>query len=221
VAFAGMEKYFPKRKLVITGNPVRQEIVKLAGKREEAIKYFQLDNLRPVVLVVGGSLGARSINQAIHEALPLFKEKNYQVLWQTGVHYKEQSLQAVKELAYDGVKPYEFIYEMDLAYAAADVVVSRAGAMSVSELSLVAKPAILVPYPYASEDHQTKNAMALVLKNAAVLVKDSDTKEKLYQEIDGLLTDTTRMEELVVNINKLAIADADQLILKEVESLLP
>ena len=220
VAFPDMEKYFPKNKLVITGNPVRQEIVKLAGKREDALKQFKLDNNRPVILVIGGSLGARSVNQAIDEALPKIKENNYQVLWQTGVHYKEQSIQAVKELVYDGVHPHEFIYEMDLAYAAADVVVSRAGAMSVSELSLVAKPAILVPYPYASEDHQTKNAMTLVLKDAAVLVKDGETKEKLYQEIEGLLTDAARMEQLVVNINKLAISDADQLILKEVDSLL-
>ncbi|MFT6746206.1 MAG: UDP-N-acetylglucosamine--N-acetylmuramyl-(pentapeptide) pyrophosphoryl-undecaprenol N-acetylglucosamine transferase [Glaciecola sp.] len=220
VAFANMEKYFPKSKLVLTGNPVRQEIVKLAGKREDALKHFNLDDSRPVVLVIGGSLGARSINQAIHESLPKFKENNYQVLWQTGVHYKEQSVQAVTELVYDGVKPHEFIYEMDLAYAAADVVVSRAGAMSVSELSLVAKPAILVPYPYASEDHQTKNAMTLVLKDAAVLVKDDQTKEKLYAEIVGMLTDPDKMQKLVVNINKLAISDADQLILKEVESLL-
>jgi UDP-N-acetylglucosamine--N-acetylmuramyl-(pentapeptide) pyrophosphoryl-undecaprenol N-acetylglucosamine transferase len=220
VAFANMEKYFPKEKLVVTGNPVRQEIVKLSGKREDAIAHFKLDNSRPVVLVIGGSLGARSINQAIHEALPLFKEKNYQVLWQTGVHYKEQSVKAVTELVYDGVKPHEFIYEMDLAYAAADVVVSRAGAMSVSELSLVAKPAILVPYPYASEDHQTKNAMTLVLKDAAVLVKDDETKDHLYKEIENLLTHPDKMEQLVLNINKLAIADADQLILKEVESLL-
>jgi UDP-N-acetylglucosamine--N-acetylmuramyl-(pentapeptide) pyrophosphoryl-undecaprenol N-acetylglucosamine transferase len=205
---------------VLTGNPVRQEIVKLAGKREDALKHFNLDDSRPVVLVIGGSLGARSINQAIHESLPKFKENNYQVLWQTGVHYKEQSVQAVTELVYDGVKPHEFIYEMDLAYAAADVVVSRAGAMSVSELSLVAKPAILVPYPYASEDHQTKNAMTLVLKDAAVLVKDDQTKEKLYAEIVGMLTDPDKMQKLVVNINKLAISDADQLILKEVESLL-
>lgn len=219
VAFMGMEKYFPKQKIVITGNPVRQEIVKLAGKRERAAAHFDLDPDRPIVLVIGGSLGARSINQAIDQALPLFKEKNYQVLWQTGVHYKEQSKKALKELVYDGVKAHEFIYEMDLAYAAADVVVSRAGAMSVSELALVAKPAILVPYPYASEDHQTKNAMTLVLKEAAVLVKDSETKEKLYDEIDDLLSHPEKMEKLVVNINALALGDADQLILQEVEKL--
>lgn len=220
VAFPGMEKYFPKDKLVITGNPVRQEILKLAGKREEALAHFKLDRSRPVVLAVGGSLGARSINQAMHEALPMFKEKGYQVLWQTGKHYKKESENAVKELVYDGVKAHEFIYEMDLAYAAADLVVSRAGAMSVSELALVAKPAILVPFPYASEDHQTKNAMTLVLKNAAVLVKDNEAKSKLYDEIETLLTSPEKMNELVVNINKLAISDADQLILKEVEAIL-
>jgi UDP-N-acetylglucosamine--N-acetylmuramyl-(pentapeptide) pyrophosphoryl-undecaprenol N-acetylglucosamine transferase len=220
VAFAGMEKYFPKSKLVVTGNPVRQEIIKLAGKRKQALSHFKLDNSRPVVLVVGGSLGARSINHAIHGSLESFKEYNYQVLWQTGKLYKSESEQAVKELVYDGVKAHEFIYEMDLAYAAADVVVSRAGAMSVSELSLVAKPAILVPLPSASEDHQTKNAMTLVLKEAAILVKDEDAKKKLFQEVSSLLTDPSRMEKMVVNINKLAISDADQLILQEVESLL-
>ena len=169
--------------------------------------------------MIGGSLGARSINQAIDEALPKFKEHNFQVLWQTGVHYNERSQQAISEVAYDGIKQHEFIYEMDLAYAAADVVVSRAGAMSVSELALVAKPAILVPYPYASEDHQTKNAMTLVLKEAAVLVKDDETKERLFNEINALFIHPEKMEKLVRNINTLAISDADQLILREVEKL--
>lgn len=219
VAFMGMEKYFPQNKIVLTGNPVRQEILKLSGKRERGLVHFDLDSERPVVLVIGGSLGARSINQAIDEALSLIKEKNYQVLWQTGVHYKERSQQALKDLEYDGVKQHEFIYEMDLAYAVADVVVSRAGAMSVSELALVAKPAILVPYPFASEDHQTKNAMTLVLKDAAILVKDNETKQALFNQIDDLLTYPEKMEKLVKNISSLAISDADQLILTEVEKL--
>ena len=220
VAFSNMEKYFPKHKLVLTGNPVRQEILQLNGKRDAALAHFKLDHKRPVILVVGGSLGARSVNQAIQASLPLFKKNNYQLLWQTGKHEAAQYSHSVKELSYDGVQAHEFIYEMDLAYQAANVVVSRAGAMSVSELALVAKPAILVPYPYASEDHQTKNAMTLVLKDAALLVKDEQAKDLLYEQIEGLLSNPAKMEQLVVNINRLAVSDADQLILKEVEGLL-
>lgn len=220
VAFAGMEKYFPKNKLVVTGNPVRQEILSLGGKREQGLKHFLLDASRPVVLVIGGSQGARSINEAIDASLEEFKQNRFQVLWQTGVHYKNKASLAVEKLVYDGVKNHEFIYEMDLAYAVADIVVSRAGAMSVSELALVAKPSILVPFPHAAEDHQTKNAMALVMKEAAILVKDEQAKEQLYPAILELIADSSKMESLVTNINEMAISDADQLILKEVESLL-
>jgi UDP-N-acetylglucosamine--N-acetylmuramyl-(pentapeptide) pyrophosphoryl-undecaprenol N-acetylglucosamine transferase len=220
VAFMGMEKYFPKSKLVITGNPVRQEILKLSGKRDRGLEFFGLDPNKPIVLVIGGSQGARSINQGIDAALEKFKENNYQLLWQTGIPYKETAEASVKKLDYKGVQNHEFIYQMDLAYAVADVVVSRAGAMSISELALVKKPAILVPLPSAAEDHQTKNAMTLVLKNAAVLVKDSEVKDKLFNEIQALLSDPQKLMNLSVNIETLAISDADQLILQEVEKLI-
>ena len=219
VAFEGMNKYFPASKLVVTGNPVRQEIVQVEGKREAGLKHFKLKEDLPVLLVIGGSLGAKSINEAIDASLNGFKTKGYQLLWQTGVHYKSRANEAVQALNYEGVQNHEFIYEMDLAYAVADVVVSRAGAMSVSELTLVKKPSILVPYPYAAEDHQTKNAMSLVDVNAAILVKDSNTKNDLYSNIEELLSSSVKRDELTANIAKLALPNASQLILEEVEKL--
>ncbi|MBI35349.1 MAG: undecaprenyldiphospho-muramoylpentapeptide beta-N-acetylglucosaminyltransferase [Flavobacteriales bacterium] len=221
VAFQGMEKFFPKaKKLVITGNPVRQEILNLDGKKEKGLRDFGLEADKPVVLSIGGSQGARSINQALDDDLEKFVEKGYQLLWQTGKFYKTKSQDRVDKIGSNLIHPHEFIYTMDLAYSVADVVVSRSGAMSVTELSLVGKPCVLVPFPFAAEDHQTANAMALVNNNAGVLVKDSEVKNKLFQAVDSLLSDEEKRRTLKRNIEKLKIENAADLIMAEVNKLL-
>lgn len=221
VAFQGMKKYFPKAKnLVITGNPVRQEILKLEGKRARAIEYFNLDSEKPIVLSIGGSQGARSINHALDANLEKFIDNDCQLLWQTGKFYNETAQARMKSLNSNLIHAHEFIYEMDLAYAAADVVISRSGAMSVTELSLVGRPCILVPFPFAAEDHQTANAMALVNNNAGLLVKDNEVQEKLFDTLIGLLKDGQKRENMVRNIQKLKIENATDLIMVEVEKLI-
>lgn len=220
VAFQGLDKFFPKSKLVITGNPVRQEILKLEGKKARAIEEFNLKPDLPVVLVIGGSQGARSINQAIDASLERFVNAKCQLLWQTGKFYKTQSSDRIKVVNSDLLQAHEFIYKMDLAYAAADVVISRSGAMSVSELAIVSKPCILVPFPNAAEDHQTANAMALVNSNAAVLVKDGDTKSELFKQVQILLDSELDREKLKRNISKLKISNASDLIMMEIEKII-
>lgn len=208
VAYPHMEAFFPKNKLKLTGNPVRSDILNVEHKRQRAYEHFGLQPNRKTLLVIGGSLGAKTINESIEAGLRLIIESGYQILWQTGKPYADKAKSAVDNLKTPYVKASDFIYEMDLAYASADVVVSRAGALSVSELCLVAKPAILVPFPFASEDHQTKNAMSLVEQNAALLVKDKDAKEELVQTALRLLQDTAKQRELSINIKKLAKPDA-------------
>ncbi len=220
VAFQGMEKFFPKSNLVVTGNPVRKEILKLEGKKARAIEKFKLNPNLPIVLSIGGSQGARSINIALDNSLASFKEKGYQLLWQTGKFYTSQATKRVKEVGGVSIRSHEFLYEMDLAYAAADVVISRSGAMSVSELSVVQKPCILVPFPFAAEDHQTANAMALVAHKAAILIKDSDVEEKLFEEVDRLISHPDEQALLSYNISKLKIDNASELIMYEVEKLI-
>tara|TARA_B100000683_G_scaffold277879_1_gene339986 strand:+ start:12057 stop:13169 length:1113 start_codon:yes stop_codon:yes gene_type:complete len=221
VAFQGMKSFFPKaNNLVITGNPVRQEIQKLEGKRARALEHFNLKSDKPIVLSIGGSQGARSINHALDAVLEKFVEKEYQLLWQTGKFYKTQSQDRVKAIGSELLQAHEFIYNMDLAYAAADIVISRSGAMSVTELSLVGKPCILIPFPHAAEDHQTANALALVNNNAGVLVKDSEAKERLFTELDSLLSDEIKRTVLTRNIEKLKIENAADLIMIEVEKLI-
>ena len=219
VAYPNMEAFFPSDKLQLTGNPVRKDIVDAAYKRPEALAHFGLSPNRQTLLVIGGSLGAKTINESIEAGLKTFVEQGYQVLWQTGKPYYEKAKMAVEALKNQHVKAFDFIYEMDLAYAAADVVVSRAGALSVSELCLVAKPCILVPFPFASEDHQTKNAMSLVAQNAALLVKDAHAKAELVQTTLKLLNDPQKQQELSTNIQKLAKPYAAQEIAEEVLKL--
>lgn len=214
VAYEGLERWFPKNKIIITGNPVRKNVVTLQGKRKEAQQFFGLDPSKQTLLVVGGSLGARSINQAIDSQLDQFSE--IQVLWQMGKNFTPS--EEVK--THSNIHPKEFIYKMDLAYAAADFIVSRAGAMAISELCIVGKPCLLVPSPYVSEDHQTKNAMALVNNKASLIVKDIETKEKLVPTILKSMKDDYLKSELVLNISKLGKPNASELILKEIESLL-
>ena len=219
VAYPNMEAFFPSDKLQLTGNPVRKDIVDAAYKRPEALAHFGLSPNRQTLLVIGGSLGAKTINESIEAGLKTFVEQGYQVLWQTGKPYYEKAKMAVEALKNQHVKAFDFIYEMDLAYAAADVVVSRAGALSVSELCLVAKPCILVPFPFASEDHQTKNAMSLVAQNAALLIKDAHAKAELVQTTLSLLNDPQKQQELSTNIQKLAKPYAAQEIAEEVLKL--
>jgi UDP-N-acetylglucosamine--N-acetylmuramyl-(pentapeptide) pyrophosphoryl-undecaprenol N-acetylglucosamine transferase len=217
VAYEGLEKFFPAQKIVMTGNPVRPEVVQLEGKRELALQHFKLDSHRKTLLVIGGSLGARSINQAVDAHAERWEKEGYQVIWQTGKGYVEASRKRSASLSH--VQVQEFIGEMDLAYAAADVVVSRAGAMSISELCLVGKPSIFIPSPNVSEDHQTKNAMALVSKQAAILVKDTDATDALGDAVSVLLSDTEQCQALASAIRRIAQNNAAERIVSEVKKL--
>ena len=219
VAYEGMDRWFSKDKIVMTGNPVREQVVQLEGKKPEACAFFDLKSDKPTLLVVGGSLGARTINQSIQKNLQLFKDAGYQLIWQTGKLYGETAHEAVREMKYEGIKTFKFIDRMDLAYAMADVVVSRAGAMSVSEICLAAKPAILIPSPNVAEDHQTKNARALADKGAAILLADKDAEEKLGDEIKNLLNDKVKQATLSENAEKMAHRNAAEKIADEVLKL--
>lgn len=216
VAYDGMERYFPKDRILLTGNPVRSETVKLAGKRARGVEHFGLKDDAPVVFITGGSLGARGINRGVEAALQKWKQAGLQVIWQTGTPYFAQAKQAVERLGYADCKPHEFVDRMDLAYACADLVVARAGAISVSELCLVAKPAILVPLPTAAEDHQTHNARALTDRGAAVLLRDADAVEQLGDKVLALMRDNQALERLRLAIAGLATHDAAQAIAAEV-----
>jgi UDP-N-acetylglucosamine--N-acetylmuramyl-(pentapeptide) pyrophosphoryl-undecaprenol N-acetylglucosamine transferase len=219
VAYDHLERFFDKEKIVKTGNPVRSEVVQIEGKKEAACKHFGLDANKKTVLIIGGSLGARTLNESLKKDIQQLIEKDIQVVWQCGKFYLESLVPFVKELNSPNVFLSDFVYKMDLAYAAADLIVSRAGAMSVSELCLVGKPVILVPSPNVSEDHQTKNAMALVAIHAAILVKDVEAEETMVPEIIKALEDEAQCKSLSENIVKLGIADAPDRILKEIEKL--
>jgi UDP-N-acetylglucosamine--N-acetylmuramyl-(pentapeptide) pyrophosphoryl-undecaprenol N-acetylglucosamine transferase len=206
VAYNGMEKFFPKNKICLTGNPVRKDILEISDKKEDAIKYFGLQNDKKTILIIGGSLGAKTINESIEAGLNEILKAGYQVVWQTGKPYIEQAKEVCKGLK--NVYVSDFIYEMDLVYSIADLVVSRAGALSVSELCLAAKPCILVPYPFAAEDHQTQNALSLVKENAAILIKDSEAKNSLVVQALSLIANETKLKEMSLNIAKLAKPNA-------------
>ncbi|NVO84173.1 undecaprenyldiphospho-muramoylpentapeptide beta-N-acetylglucosaminyltransferase [Hymenobacter terrestris] len=219
VAYEGMEKFFPSNRLTLTGNPVRTEIA--SGQRAEALAFFGLDAARPVLLVIGGSLGARTLNQATATALPRLQEAGVQLLWQTGKLYFPEAGKQAAPFAAAGLQALEFIRRMDLAYAAADVVVSRAGALSVSELCLTGKPSILVPSPNVAEDHQTKNALALSTQDAALLVRDAEAAATLYDETLALLQNPARQQQLSTNILQLARPQATATIVDELLKLIP
>lgn len=214
VAYDGLERYFPSGKIVKTGNPVRREVIDIQGKRAQACVHFNLNPDKPTVLIIGGSLGARTINEAVAKANHTWREQGVQVIWQTGKGYYQQALKVAE--SNDLLRVHEFIREMDLAYSVADVVVSRAGAMSISELCLVAKPTIFVPSPNVSEDHQTKNAMALVNQNAAKCVVDAQALEELEQVVSALLKSPTELDALSQAIGKCALPAADERIVDEV-----
>ena len=192
----------------MTGNPVRKDISIGIPPKSEALKFFNLSENKKTILIIGGSLGARTINEAIENSLHLFAENNIQVLWQTGKIYYDGIIDRTKNINTNHVKILQFIREMNMAYSAADIIISRAGALSISELCIVGKPAILVPSPNVSEDHQTKNAMALVTKNAAILVKDNEAKNKLGTVAVELLYDEQQQNKLAVHIKSLAKINA-------------
>lgn len=222
VAYEGLEKWFPKEKIHLTGNPLRANIA-LNGTREEAAQLFGLDPLKPVALLVGGSQGALGINKGISARLADFKGNDLQLIWQTGKTYITQAQEEVKSQGLERqVKPIVFIERMDLAYGLADIVISRAGAMSISELSLVKKPVIFVPLPTAAEDHQTKNAQQLVNAEAAIMVGNAETPEKLLPALFKLKDDAELRTKLSDNIGKFAkpnaADDIAEIIMKEVRS---
>jgi len=219
VAYDGLERFFPKEKILLTGNPVRQDIKNLTVKRERGLEHFELVGTKKIVLVIGGSLGARTINESIEGGLEELAKNNIQLVWQTGQFYANSAEKAVEKYKEHGIKTMAFISKMDYAYAVADVVISRAGASSISELCLAEKAAIFVPSPNVAEDHQTKNAMALVNYNAALLVKDSEAKEKLIPTLMSLIQDETKMERLKTNILKMAFNDSANIIADEVMKL--
>jgi UDP-N-acetylglucosamine--N-acetylmuramyl-(pentapeptide) pyrophosphoryl-undecaprenol N-acetylglucosamine transferase len=220
VAYDGMERYFPKDKIVLTGNPVRKDITDLRDKRTEALRFFELDENKKVVLVIGGSLGARTINESIEKFLPDIAAANIQLIWQTGKGYFTHAQDAVNKHSGKGLKAFDFISKMDLAYAAADIVISRAGAISLSELAVAGKACILVPSPNVAEDHQTKNAMALVKNDAAIMVKDIESREKLGKELIALVNNGSQQKQLQDNIKKMARPDAAEKIALEILKLI-
>lgn len=219
VAYDGMDKFFPKEKLLLTGNPVRQDIKNVDEKRNESFSYFKLDSSKKTILVVGGSLGAKAINEAIGLGLDYFADNNIQLLWQTGKIYFETAKKQSEKFQNKNIIVVDFISRMDLAYALADVVISRAGAGAISELCIVQKPCILIPLPTAAEDHQTKNAMALVNKGAAILIKDTEADKTLVDSAIQLIKNIDEQEKLKLNIKQLAFSNSANLIAKEVLKL--
>ena len=219
VAYNGMDKFFPAQKIVVTGNPVRKDIIDLAPKKDAALEKYGFTRGVKVLLVLGGSLGARTINESVLGGLDKLIEAKIQVIWQTGKFYIDEIRKAVSGKDLHMIRISDFLKEMDLAYAAADVVISRAGALSISELCLAKRPAILVPSPNVSEDHQTQNAMALVKQDAAVMIKDNEARGKLIAEALSLLNDTDRSMKLSKNIAAMGKPDAAINIVKEIEKL--
>lgn len=220
VAYEGMERFFPKEKIVLTGNPVRQDLFSVGPKDEEAYKFFNFDPQKKTLLVLGGSLGARTLNQSMIGALEKISASGIQVIWQTGRFYIDDAAKAAQSFASPGLLVTDFVSRMDLAYSIADLVVSRAGASSISELCLLSKPVILVPSPNVAEDHQTQNAMALVRKDAAVMIKDAEAKEKLIDAALELIKNDGALTKLSGNILKLAQKESADRIAEEVIRLI-
>lgn len=216
VAYDGMEKFFPAHKIVKTGNPVRSDLLSLGTDREKAFGFFKLTSEKTTLLVLGGSLGARRINELIREKLPLFKDSGIQLIWQCGNLYYEE----YKKYDGPGIRVFAFLNRMDLAYNVADIIISRAGAGSVSELCIVGKPVIFIPSPNVAEDHQTKNAKALVAKGASLMIREGDLDKEFDRVFSDLVQAEGERENLGTNIKKLAMPDAARDIVREIEKLL-
>lgn len=219
VAYEGMERYFPSDKIVVTGNPVREDLTDISGKREEACDFFGIKGSGKVMLVIGGSLGAGSINRAVSENIHKIVKSGIELIWQTGGNGFSAAKKLQDENILEGVHIYDFITRMDLAYSVADLVICRAGAITVSELCLTGKPAILVPSPNVAEDHQTKNALKLVEKNAALLVRDSEPGEILISAAIDLAGNRSLLQELKKNISGMAQPGSAGIIADEVLKL--
>ncbi|MDW8849963.1 undecaprenyldiphospho-muramoylpentapeptide beta-N-acetylglucosaminyltransferase [Flavobacterium sp. MMLR14_040] len=216
VAYENLERFFPKGKIVLTGNPVRQDLIDIDSKREEAIAFYGLDSNKKTLLVLGGSLGARRVNQLIEKELQSILSQDVQIIWQCGKLYFED----YKKYNQPNVKVVDFIERMDFVYASADVIISRAGASSVSELCIVGKPVIFIPSPNVAEDHQTKNAQAIVDAKGAVLLKESDLESQFSIVFEALLKDKGKQSQLSENIKKLARPNAVKVIVEEIKKLL-
>jgi UDP-N-acetylglucosamine--N-acetylmuramyl-(pentapeptide) pyrophosphoryl-undecaprenol N-acetylglucosamine transferase len=221
VAYEDMERFFPKEKIIFTGNPVRQDLTDLSGKKhDEALFHFGLKGNKKTLLVVGGSLGARTINRSFEAGLQKIIDKKIQLIWQTGKDYYETSRAAAEKTGSDDIKVHAFISRMDLAYSLADVVISRAGASTVSELCMIKKPAILVPSPNVAEDHQTKNAMALIKNDAAMMITDAEAPEVLVDESLKLLFDEFRINVYRENSGKMAVTNSAEKIANEIFTMI-
>ncbi len=220
VAYKGTERFFPADKIILTGNPVRDTLLRANETREKAAKYFGLDPKKKIILSVGGSGGARTINNSIVNSIDKFENENIQLLWQTGKYYYEDSLEIVQRKANENIKVKDFITRMDLAFKAADIVISRAGAGTISELCLLKKACILVPSPNVAEDHQTKNAQALTNTGAAILIKDSEANQKLIDTALNLIQNKKKLEELTKNIEKHAVRNSAMIIAQEILKLI-
>ena len=216
VAYENLERFFPKEKMILTGNPVRQDLIDVANKRSEAISYFNLDSNKKTLLILGGSLGSRRINQLIAKELENIKAQNVQVIWQCGKFYFDE----YKKYQATNVQVVAFIEKMDLVYAAADVVISRAGASSVSELCIVGKPVIFIPSPNVAEDHQTKNACAIVDKKGAIMLKESELESQFESVFRALINSAEDQKQLSENIKKLALPKATIEIVDEIVKLI-
>ncbi|MEC3907085.1 undecaprenyldiphospho-muramoylpentapeptide beta-N-acetylglucosaminyltransferase [Tamlana sp. 2201CG12-4] len=217
VAYDGLERFFPEDKIIKTGNPVRQGLLNVDTKTVEAKDFFDLKHGKYTLLIIGGSLGSRRINELIEKELDFFDTQNIQIIWQCGKLYYQQYKIYNNT---NNVQVYEFLNNMDFAYAAADIVISRAGASSVSELCIVGKPVIFIPSPNVAEDHQTKNAMAIVNNDAAMIIKEEDLDADFENKFSQLVASSERQKELGENIKKLALVDATNEIVDEVEKLL-
>lgn len=219
VAFTGMELFFPKNKILLTGNPIRKDIFNIKDKSDESYSYFSFTNSKKTILVLGGSGGARTINQSLDAHVQSFLDAGFQVIWQTGKFYYQDISNKYAQKSNDSLVITEFLSRMDYAYSIADLIISRAGAGTISELCIVQKPVILIPSPTVAEDHQTKNAMSLVGKNAAILIADKVAIEKLGSVVLRLLADETECNQLSENIGKLALNDSAEVIALEVLKL--
>ncbi len=215
VAYPGMEQFFPKEHITNTGNPVRKKISDMASTGNEGKAFFNLQPNIQTILIIGGSLGAKTINESMNAGLDELMKQNVQLIWQTGKPYFEEARKRAGQYS-DRVKVLDFISDMDKAYAAADMVISRAGALAIAELCIAGKPVIFVPYPFAAEDHQTSNAMSLVSRNAAKMVKDSEAKNELIKQLISLLADDKTQAAMSNNIKSMAISDADERIANKV-----
>ena len=219
VAYEGMERFFPAEKLMLTGNPVRQALLETTITREDAVRSLGFDPARKTILLVGGSLGARTINESVLQHLDLIRQSEVQFFWQTGKYYYESVCEQLKDQALPNLKVTDFITDMGAAYKAADLVISRAGAGSISEFCLLGKPVILVPSPNVAEDHQTKNALALANKDAALYVKDAEAPATLLPLAVATVQDAQRLQSLSENVLRLALPDSASIIAREVLAL--